>query len=778
MASDNNQQLEDNLSPGITPALESFVPEKLPISGGITGNDKFKQLYNLVYDTVQVRQVPGGGQHLEIIFCSLTPQQLEPFRGCMPELGTVEANPMGFYHVLYMLSNATVQNTRPFRREVVALMTNDPVHALLRTNFAQPGDNALEDDYLMTLFLRLVKVVLNTIAVLHQKARLGVTAYSYNKQLTRQLNNLEVLVQDMQYTLCTRADANNAAHKLIRYRAKTLETLEEYIKLDNPIHPTKTPMFLPEFTVKGEFKFDGESGLNRLVENRTLWHNFILVPDIDTNLIPEIVALKNSLKEIFKEIKSFVPNSIDAAADIAKNLRPVIVQTCGEYDTFKISADKTVGQAKSLMKDIDGHRSTIQKLQGEGLIINEASVGTSQQNLQTMYAYLADYVINEEQKARLAEAKSKIELEELSKASGNVKLTIRPLTNIQDWLGFIQSYEEIIPLHTSELVKAQVVRDALRNKKDKFNCQNLSHDDIMKNLRMKYEDPQLIPDLISGITSLPHAITYQQAHDNIIQFQQMMMHLEHHKAEYRLDGATRDKLIPILQVEMFQKDFYKSRRAKELEWKEEFGADTEADDNMSIISARNDDRLEELRRKHFISEITGSLPIMRQLMKNVSESSSNDKKSKPSLQGKTRDSKIHSKMVHIDNDTDSNSDEDSSDTDSSDPSCPVCFIVHYDKKGNVLHALSRCPKFKTLDAKTRLRVVKRSNYCKLCLRIKDTQNHQDGKCQWADERNVVCNNHDTPSVSHHPYLCLPKHKHRETHQTEERDNENPETVHF
>ena len=69
MASDNNQQLEDNLSPGITPALESFVPEKLPISGGITGNDKFKQLYTLVYKTVQVRQVPGGGQHLEIIFC-------------------------------------------------------------------------------------------------------------------------------------------------------------------------------------------------------------------------------------------------------------------------------------------------------------------------------------------------------------------------------------------------------------------------------------------------------------------------------------------------------------------------------------------------------------------------------------------------------------------------------------------------------------------------------------------------------------------------------------
>ena len=181
MATDNNQGLEDVLSPGITPALESFVPEKLRISGTITGNDKFKQLYKLVYNTVQVRQIHGGGQHLEITFCSLTPLELEPFRGCMPELGTVEANPVGFYHVLYMLSNATVQNTRPFRREVITLMTNDPVNALLRTNFAQPEDNVHDEDYLMTLFMRLVKVVLNTIAVLHQKARLGVTAYCWNK---------------------------------------------------------------------------------------------------------------------------------------------------------------------------------------------------------------------------------------------------------------------------------------------------------------------------------------------------------------------------------------------------------------------------------------------------------------------------------------------------------------------------------------------------------------------------------------------------------------------
>ena len=304
-----------------------------------------------------------------------------------------------------------------------------------------------------------------------------------------------------------------------------------------------------------------------------------------------------------------------------------------------------------------------------------------------------------------------------------------------------------------------------------------NHEDMMAYLEMKYDDPSLIPALVSEVINLPRATTYAISHNNICQFQQMYMHLEHHSAEYRLDGATRDKLIPVLLPEKLQVDFFRSLRTKEIEWKKEFNPDaatSDGDDNSSI-SGRNAERLEELRRKHFITEITESLPIMRQLMKNFREPPNNDHRNKLSLQGKGRDSKNRS-MAHIDDDTDSNSD--TSDTDSSEPSCPVCFIVHYDKKGNVLQALSRCPKFKTLDAKTRLRVVKRSNYCKLCLRIKDTQNHEDGKCQWAEEKHVVCNNHDTPSVSHHPYLCLPKHESRETHQTEERDHENPETVQF
>ena len=728
----------------ITPALERFAPETTPTTGVVSTNERFNLLYTLFYGTLEIRQVPGGHQHIRTSFCRLTDAELEPYKGAVPELAGIQANPLGLFHVLYLLKHATVRHTRDQKRQLVATMNKADINAVLRTGLAEPNDDREQEDYLMTIFMRLLNHMVNAIKMLHQKVRLGVESYSWYKMVQKSLTKLETKVQDMQYTLCTRAEANDAAHNLVRYRAKLLETLTNFVALREATAVANCRMFLDQplnpFNELNAFTLGGANGLIALVDNQTLYSNFIHVDDFEATEVEELQTLKTKLNDLFKDIKSYVPSDLDKAHDISKNLKPFIISTCDDYNLFQESTTKTLGTAQSLMKDIDGHRTTCQKLQSDGLIINEATVGTTQQKLQRMYAVLSDFVNEEQQKARLAEAKSKIELQELSKASANVKLTLRPLHHIRDWLGFIQSYEEIIPLHTSELVKAQVVREALKDRKDKSNCQNLSHDDIMNYLRMKYDDAELIPDLISEIVSLPRATSYQQSHDNIIQFQQMMMHLEHHNAEYRLDGATRDKLVPVLLPEKLQVDFFKSRRVKELEWKQEFNPDSasEADDSMSIISARSDERLEELRRKHFVDEITETLPIMRQLMKSTAPPSSEPKgKGKGGYPG-NKGNKSYARAGHFD---------------TSSPNCPICLTVHKDKNDVVLQSLSRCPKFKGLDVKTRNSIVKSNDYCRRCLRAKDSEGHQDNYCKWATERNHACHNHDPPSTSHHPMLC-------------------------
>ena len=101
------------------------------------------------------------------------------------------------------------------------------------------------------------------------------------------------------------------------------------------------------------------SGLNTVVENRTLWSTFTLVNDFEATEVEELDELRKTLNDLFKDIKCYVPSDMDRAADIAINLRPAILATCEDYDKFLNSDVKTIGMATSLLQIIEGHRSTV-----------------------------------------------------------------------------------------------------------------------------------------------------------------------------------------------------------------------------------------------------------------------------------------------------------------------------------------------------------------------------------------------------------------------------------
>ena len=312
------------------------------------------------------------------------------------------------------------------------------------------------------------------------------------------------------------------------------------------------------------------------------------------------------------------------------------------------------------------------------------------------------------------------------------------------------------------MVKAEVVREALRDKHDKRHCLDLNHEDIMSYLVAKYDDPSNIPQLILEVTGLPRPANYRQSVDNVLAFKEMCMHLKHHKAEYRLDSATRDKLLPVLLPENLQFEFLKSRSRKETQWRQELNLDdpTDDDDVLSTISTFNDERLEERRRNHFISEISESLPILRHLMKNMSVSSSSSSKGrgdKSRHQGSAKDSKTQARMMNLDDEGSSNSnsdDDNKDDNDDASSDCPICFEEHLTKTGTVLKSLSRCPKFWRRDPKMKHKVIKKSKYCQLCFRFKDPDSHLDGLCQWAQDRpDLIYYMHAEPEDDHHPLLC-------------------------
>ena len=350
--------IAEEVSPQIIDELEAFAPAQLPTAGVISTAQKYNTLYTRFYETLQVQQ-RGQVQHLITTFTVLADARLEPYRGLIPELAGVQASPQGLFHVLYLLKNATVHITRDQKAQLVTAMNQDPVNAVLRAGYVEAGDNAEEADYLITLFNRYINHILTSISLLHKKTRLGVEAYSWYNQLQTHMRQLQTKVQEMMYTLCTRNEANAVAHLVVRYRAKTLEALNDFVRLKDQAPLANCRMNIAAFNEVNGFQFDGANGLTALVENRTLWSNFIFQPRFEATDVAELEELRGTLNDLFKEIKCFVPSDLDRAQDTAKNLRPAILATCQDYDLFVDSEVKTTGTASSIMDDIRNHRTTI-----------------------------------------------------------------------------------------------------------------------------------------------------------------------------------------------------------------------------------------------------------------------------------------------------------------------------------------------------------------------------------------------------------------------------------
>ena len=401
---------------------------------------------------------------------------------------------------------------------------------------------------------------------------------------------------------------------------------------------------------------------------------------------------------LLDKIRSYQPSRLDDAKDQARNIRPNIVKLLDQIDIFFQSEEKSKGKAKSIILQIDGLRAQLQKLQSDGLLLDTTTIGTDQLTLEQHYAKLSDFVSNFEQKQRLEEAQRKLELQELSKASSNIQLKLRPLTGVSTWLQFSSSMEEILQVHQSSLVKAQMIRNALKVNEDQVSCRDLNYDEIVSWLQNKYSDSSLLPKLCDELLLLPQAgENFRQSYENLNVFFTTVHHLRKFDALERLEKSYRDKLVPILLAEIHQAAFLGRRHEKEMEWKQELLPDNllPEDDSQSVASESHDPQLEGRRLTFFISQMKFFLPQAHQLSKTQKA-----KKSQPaSIVPRSRN---RTQYHHTD----------------SSQSCPVCLTPHIDAKSQVLVSLSRCTKFKSLDVQNRVAIVKRHDYCRKCLRPK------------------------------------------------------------
>ena len=84
---------------------------------------------------------------------------------------------------------------------------------------------------------------------------------------------------------------------------------------------------------------------------------------------------------------------------------------------------------------------------------------------------LENFITDKESENRRAENQARVEASELSKSAPTLKLP--ELHNFDSWLSWKSSHDAILPLHKSELIKKQILRNSLRNQDDLMRTKDL-----------------------------------------------------------------------------------------------------------------------------------------------------------------------------------------------------------------------------------------------------------------------------------------------------------------
>ena len=718
--------------------LDNLAPAELTQpSVALRDFNQFRALWSAFYQTLVVKQHPTQ-PGVNIVATNFGNNDvLQAIREAAPALSEVSRSPLGLYHTLRLLKQFELARTRNHMTALTDAMTDEPLNVALGVSLGLPTDDNTQSGFYVNMYLRLITHILSSISHLHGKARAGLEAWVWFQAAISELAELKMTVQDMLLTLKPRSDANQSAQRVGSARLNCIQSLREFTSGVNQVHQSNALLYLNSLQVHQTVSFTQGPTCLQTLSNGTIWAHYFDIRNLDISGIQELAQIGSDLDPLLEKIRGYQPSRLDEARDQARSIKPNIVKLLDQIDLFFQSEVQSKGAAKSILLQIDGIRGLLQKLQSDGLQLDEDTVGTDQLSLERHYAKLTDFISSFEQKQRLEETQRKLELQELSKASSNVQLKLRPLTGVSTWLQFSASMEEILSLHQSSLVKAQLIRNALKVQEDQNSCRDLSYDEIISWLENKYSDSSLLPKLCDELLLLPQAgESFKQSYENLNTFFITVHHLKKYNALERLEKSYRDKLVSILLAEIHQATYLAKKYEKEIEWKSELSGEPTLpdDDNQSIVSESQDPQLEGRRLTFFISQMKFFLPQAYQLSKTQKIKKNTAISSAPRTRNKTH---FHA--------TDANQ------------TCPVCLTPHTDpKSGQVLVSLSRCAKFRSMDVQARISVVKRAEYCKKCLRPRQAGDgiHDNNNCRLATERSMACKNHDPPSPSHHYLLCL------------------------
>ena len=700
-----------------------IVPEFLTTPQLITGHNDYRDVLGALYDTFEVVEVggPPPARYIRSRFMFCNREDFDAFKNKHHLLGRMEQNIQSLFNVLTMCVHKprTIQTGILVQRMGVA-----NINAILGTS--QQHNFDVEGAAFTVEIVKLwIESGLSSIAYVHQKAKMGLF-------LNARICNLELVMRELRNeyqrllaSLTNRADVNGLAMYTASQLQLCITEARAYAIKKDERCVLDAAQYLQRYRNMNTFSIQAvPNGLQDTAARNAFLeiHHY----KADFNALNEIPLSEHStaLEPILQGIRGFVPSAKETALEQAQNLKPNASALSRDIRTFLDveSPDKSLGAARSFKVTLINMKSMLENLVPHGVWLDKTTTGMSSLDMSAYLTELDDFISSKESQMRRAEAQSRAESQELSKSAPRIELP--ELSGFSNYLSWKAAADQILPLHTNDLIKKQLVKASLKNKEDLLRCKDINFKEIMSYLDSRYSSPLLIPQLIEEALRMRRAHDNRSSYENLTNFVSLYNQLCAHKQEDKLTMHVRQKLVPILLCSTNMSMFYKEMGKKEAEMKKAQEQAGDTPDCASVVSYALGDEFEEQRRSFWLEEMFSYLNVARKIV-------SQQQTETPS--GKYKNNNRNYSI-------------------SQEPNCPICKQSHVNPNGVRMTSLTKCEQFRNMLVKQRYAAVKQFSHCVRCLRPRSDPGHGGKGCAIADQTNLVCNHCVPSSKTHHPML--------------------------
>ena len=706
------------------------VPKRLLSPGQVSQHNAFRDVFTALYSTLDIFDIDGTEEtrYVGTRFLSMSAAQFTQWKTRSVLLTPLKQDIPSLYQLLYMCGNpGRGQQNGP----LLEAMDNNNVNVVLAASLDHNYDN--QEQWLnVRVFFLWITVTIAAVAYVHKKARAALYLHARIENLGNKLTELRNEYQRLLASLANRSEVNGLALYCADQHQRCLDEVKTYCNLKEQTHINNAKHFQDweedYFTINGgPNSLEDMAQLNRWYD---LHHHH---PDINPLSLDPLDAYGTALGPILSGIRQFQPSPRELALEQAANLKPSASTLSKNISDFLMleQESKSLGVAKTFRTSLNSMRAMLQGLIIHGVILNADTTGMDLVQMDEYQAQLDDYISSKETQIRREEAQMREESQQLSKSAPQLRLP--DLTGFNTWLSWRTAQEQILPLHKSDLIKKQLVKNSLKQKEDILRTKDLDFKSTMSYLELKYSSPFLIPSLVESMTKMKKAHSDRSSYENLTTFVSLLNQLRAHGAEAKLDALVRSKLAGILLHSTNLSMFYKDLNRKEKELKEKEAQEEDVPDGASMVSFAVAPHFEEERRKYWIQEILSYLEIVRKIV-------SQDQNNPQHPEGKPN--RNYNRNYNA----------------SQTPTCPICHLTHQTKSGQPTSYLGKCRRFLDMDPKSRIAACSQYNFCKRCLNPKSDPSHNvEGKrgCSLADQHNIICRKCSPHSKTHHELLHDP-----------------------